>query len=157
MEELIKTSFQTYIDLALFAGLLIALFTAGFIMKTKKMENTKLKIALRVVVCSALVGLWAYHFVYVNAYPISLAYYEYKNNIAEEKVGVIDSMEQEGKDRVRITIDDTDYTIVYSSQKPYANGTKGIKQGDSVRVLVGEHSGYIFDIQKADSKSYAIL
>ena len=152
MGELIKTSFSTYIFVAIFVGFWIVLFTIGLIKKTKKIENNKIKMALRIVICSAITSLWAYFFVYVNAYPISLAYYEYKNNLAEEKIGVIDSIDQDVKDRIHINIDGTVYTMVYSSQKPYNNVTIDIVQGDTVWLLAGENSMYIFDISKVDDQ-----
>lgn len=148
MEELLKTSFYSYAFVALFTGWWVASVSIGIIRLTKKIENNKLQIALRTVICSALIVLWSYFIVYLNAYPISLAYYEYKNNLTEEKIGVVDSIGQDDKDHMHISIDGTKYTVAYSSQKPYANGTKGIKKGDTVWILVGENSMYIFDISK---------
>jgi len=47
-----------------------------------------------------------------------LAYYEYKHDFTEEKIGVVEGIEQDGKDRINIIIDNTEYTMVYSSVSP---------------------------------------
>lgn len=146
MEELLKTSLHAYLSSEMFFGIWVVLFSAIIIVKTKNMESRKLKIALRIIICSVLTGLWAFFCVYKSLYPISLAYYEYQNNLVEEKVGVIESIEQDGKDRILISIDGTIYTMVYSSLKPYNHVTIDIVKGDTVWVLTGEHSLYIFDI-----------
>lgn len=151
MDELLKTTLYLYIFSAIFCGGLIVAFIIGIIKKTRKIENTKIKIFLRILVCGVLTTLWIYHFVYANVYPFSLAYYEYRNSLTEEKVGVIKSIEQDGKDRILVTVDGTVYTMVYSSLKPYKNIDIAFKRGDTVWILIGVHSLFIFDISKVES------
>ena len=148
MYELIKSSFQAYAFAAVFSGLWILLVVYGMFKKTKKIENKKIKTILRFGISGAIVGLWLWHFVYTNLYPISLAYYEYNHNIVEEKIGVINSIEQESKDRINIIIDDTEYTMVHSSESPFVVIGKDIDEEDVVVITFGENSKYIFEVQR---------
>ena len=148
MGELLKTYFLFYIDLMVFEMVWIAGVVIALIKRTKNIEYNMVKITLRIVICSALIGLWAYFIVYRWTYPISLAYYEYKNNLAEEKSGVIDSIDRKNRDYIHIKIDDTIYIMAYNSQDPYNNVTIDIVRGDTVRFVAGEKSKYIFDISK---------
>ena len=108
MYELIKSSLQVYAFAAVFSGLWVLLVVYGTFKKSKKIENKKIKTILRFGISGVLVCLWAWHFVYINLYPISLAYYEYSRNSVEEKIGVINSIEQDGKDRINLIIDNTE-------------------------------------------------
>ena len=121
--------------------------------KTKKIENKKIKTVLRFGISGVLVCLWAWHFVYINLYPISLAYYEYSHNSVEEKIGVINSIEQDGKDRIALIIDNTEYRLVHSSTDPAVIIGKDIAEGDAVRVTFGAKSKYVFDIYKSNTKT----
>ena len=114
--------------------------------KTKDIENKKIKTVLRFGISGVLVCLWAWHFVYINLYPISLAYYEYSHNSVEEKIGVINSIEQDGKDRINLIIDNTEYTMVYSSLNSDDIISRDIDEGDTVKIEFGVKSKYIFDI-----------
>ena len=142
MYELIKSSLRFYAFVAAFSGLWSLLVVYGTFKKTKNIENKKIKTVLRFGVSGVLVCLWAWHFVYMNLYPISLAYYEYNHNFVEEKIGVIDTVEQDVKDRIYLTIDNTEYTMVYSS----ASSAIDIDEGDTVKIEFGVKSKYIFDI-----------
>lgn len=148
MYELIKSSLQTYAFAAVFSGLWILLVVYGMFKKTKKIENKKIKTVLRFGISGVLVCLWAWHFVYINLYPISLAYYEYSRNSVEEKIGVINSIEQDGKDRINLIIDNTEYTMVYSSLNSDDIISRDIDEGDTVKIEFGVKSKYIFDISE---------
>ena len=151
MYELIKSSFQAYAFAAVFSGLWILLVVYGMFKKTKKIENKKIKTVLRFGISGVLVCLWAWHFVYINLYPISLAYYEYNHDFAEEKIGVIDGIEQDGKDRMNLIIDNTEYTMVHSSVSPAVIIGKDIDEGDTVKIKFGVRSKYIFDIYELNT------
>ena len=151
MYELIKSSFLTYAFLAAFTGLWCLLVIYGTFKKTKDTENGIIKAVLRFGVSGVLVCFWAVFFVYMNLYPISLAYYEYNSDFAEEKIGVIDSIELDGKDRMDIIIGNTEYTMVYSSVEPAVIIGKEIDEGDTVKVKFGVRSKYIFDIYKLNT------
>ena len=87
----------------------------------------------------------------MNLYPISLAYYEYNHDFAEEKIGVIDGIEQDGKDRLCLNIDNTEYTMVYSSVKHSIIEDRDIDKGDTVKIKFGVRSKYIFDIYELNT------
>ena len=146
MYELIKSSLQAHAFAAVFSGLWILLVVYGMFKKTKKIENKKIKTVLRFGISGVLVCLWAWHFVYINLYPISLAYYEYSRNSVEEKIGVINSIEQDGKDRIYLNIDNAEYTMVDSSVSPAVIIGRDIDKGDTVKIKFGVRSKYIFDI-----------
>ena len=146
MYELIKSSFQAYASAAAFSGLWILLAVYGTFKKTKNIENKKMKTVLRFSIGSVLICFWIWFFVCVNLYPISLAYYEYSRNSVEEKIGVINSIEQDGKDRINLIIDNTEYTMVYSSLNSDDIISRDIDEGDTVEIEFGVKSKYIFDI-----------
>ena len=146
MYELIKTNFQFYAFAAVFSGLWILSVVHGMFQKTKEIENKKIKTVLRFSICSVLICFWIWFFVCVNLYPISLAYYEYSRNSVEEKIGVINSIEQDGKDRINLIIDNTEYTMVYSSLNSDDIISRDINEGDTVKIEFGVKSKYIFDI-----------
>ena len=146
MYELIKSSFQAYASAAAFSGLWILWAVYGTFKNTKNIENKKMKTVLRFGISGVLVCLWAWHFVYMNLCPISLAYYEYSRNSVEEKIGVINSIEQDGKDRIYLNIDNAEYTMVDSSVSPAVNIGRDIDKGDTVKIKFGVRSKYIFDI-----------
>ena len=146
MYELIKSSFQAYADLAAFTGLCCLQFIYGIFKQTNNIANKKIRTVLRFGISGVLVCLWAWYFVYINLYPISLAYYEYSRNSVEEKIGVINSIEQDGKDRINLIIDNTEYTMVYSSLNSDDIISRDIDEGDTVKIEFGVKSKYIFDI-----------
>ncbi len=148
VEDLLRTSFFTYVIMVVFVGLCMLLFCIGVMKHVNKFDK-KIKVILRIAICSIFIGSWSY-FAVVNAYPVSLAYYEYMNNITEEKSGTVESIVQDGKDRIHININGTIYTVVYSSKNLYNNIATDIFQGDMVKFQVGKHSKYIFDIKKCD-------
>ena len=151
MYELIKSSLQSYAFVAAFSGIWCLLVIYGTFKKTKNVPNKKKKAVLRFGISGALLCLWAWLFVYTNLYPISLAYYEYSRNSVEEKIGVINSIEQDGKDRINLIIDNTEYTMVYSSVSPSIIDDRDIDKGDAVKIQFGESSMFIFDIYKVNS------
>ena len=151
MYELIKDSLQAYSFVAVFSALWILFAVYATIKNTKNIENKKLKTVLRSSISSILICFWIWFFVYVNLYPISLAYYEYNHDFAEEKIGVIDSIEQDGKDRIKLIIGSTEYTMVYSSVSPAFIIGKDFDEGDTVKIKFGVESKYIFDIYKLNT------
>ena len=153
MYELMKTSLCAYASLAAFMGWFVLSFIYGTFKKTRTIESKKIRTALRIGVSTALTCFWLWFDVFVNLYPISLAYYEYNNNLVEEKIGILDNMEIDGKDRMRLILDGTEYTVVYSSIEPYVVVGKDIKEGDTVEIKFGERSKYIFEIRESDAGS----
>ena len=133
MYELIKSSLQAYAFVAAFSGLWILLVVYGMFKKTKDIENKKIKTVLRFGISGVLVCLWAW-------------YYEYSRNRVEEKIGVINSIEPDGKDRINLIIDNTEYTMVYSSLNSDDIISRDIDEGDTVEIEFGVKSKYIFDI-----------
>ena len=146
MYELIKSSLQAYAFVAAFSGLWCLLVIYGTFKKTKNVPNKKKKAVLRFGISGALLCLWAWLFVYTFLYPISLAYYEYSRNSVEEKIGVINSIELDGKDRINLIIDNTEYTMVYSSLNSDDIISRDIDEGNTVKIEFGVKSKYIFDI-----------
>lgn len=153
MDELIRTNLSAYAFVAAFTGLMLLSIISVTFKNTKNINNKKIKTVLRVGISSVLICLWAWHFIYVNLYPISLACYEYNHNIVEEKIGVINSIEQDGKDRIDLIIDNTEYRLVHSSTDPAVIIGKDIAEGDTVRVTFGAKSKYVFDIYKSNTKT----
>lgn len=149
MYELIKSSLLAYTFAAVFSGLWGLLVIYGTFKKTKNTESKRVKTFLRFGISGVLICLWAWHFVYMNLYPISSAYYEYTHDLTEEKVGVIECIEQKGKDRIKVIINHTEYTMVHSSANPLVIIGKDIDEGDTVKFEYGAKSGYIFDIYKS--------
>ena len=82
-----------------------------------------------------------------------MAYHEYKNNSTNEIIGVVESIEQTSRDRVNLFIDDTEYTIVYSNDKPIAKTVNKINKGDVVKIVAGEKSKFVFEIYKSNTSS----
>ena len=146
MYELIKSSLSAYASAAAFAGLWCFLVIHGTFKKTKNTENKKIRTVLRFSVTGVLSGFWLWFFLYVNLFPISLAYYEYNHDSVEEKIGVVESVEQNGKDLIDLVIDNREYRMVYSSVKPFAVIGKDFDEGDTVKIKFGVRSKYIFDI-----------
>ena len=149
MYELIKDNLWAYILTTVLTGAWIVLTICGILSRCT--TNNKPKAILRFCLCGVLTCLWGWYFIYVNLYPISLAYYEINHELTEEKIGVVDVVEQSGKDRVHLIIDDIEYTMVYSSARPYFIVGVDIKDGDTVKIKFGTSSKYIFDIDKADA------
>lgn len=151
VEQLLEKNLETYICLAVFTGLISLLAITGLFKNTIKIENKKIKYSLRMTITLAIVILWSYFYIYVNLYPVSLAYYEYINESTEEKTGIIRNIEQESKDRINIVIDNTEYTMVHSNQnKPF--NSNNIKKGDKVQIQFGKKSKYIFSIYESLSQ-----
>lgn len=150
MGELLKTMFITYAALALFTGCFFGRCIFVVIKKTTNMGNQKLKIALRSVICSVIAIFWLYVFIYMNMYPRSLAYYEYKNDVADETTGTISDITYVNKEIIHIRINNTNYTMAYSSKKPYKGIGTDIDEGDTVKIKFGVNSKYIFDIYESD-------
>lgn len=150
MEGLLKQSFFSYLFLTVFIGVMIIQFCFITEKKTRNIENKNIRTVLCIAICSTLVCFWVYFFAYMKLYPISLAYSEYENNLTEETVGIVDSIAQDGKDRIHLIIDDTKYTMVYNSANMFIDIGKDIAEGDCVKITFGENSKYIFDIYKAN-------
>lgn len=151
MYELIKTNLSAYILITAFMGWWILSVIYGTLKKAKQIENKKIKNLILIGVSTTLLCFWAYFFVYSRLYPISLAYYEYKNDLVKEEIGVIHDIDPKGKDRVHVVIDDIKYTMVHSSVRPYVNIHKDIAEGDTVKIRYGTKSKFIFDIYKANT------
>lgn len=151
MYELIKNSLSFYAFVATFTGLWVLFVVYGTFKKTKNIESKKIKTVVRFGTSCALVCLWAWHFVCMNLYPVSLAYYEYNHDIVEEKSGVINNIEQDVKDRIILIIDNMEYTMVDSSVSPAVIIGRDIDEGDTVNFKFGVKSKYIFDIYKSNT------
>jgi len=147
MENLLRTSCYSYLFVAVFLGIWILLFLKA---SAKKYAQSKVRKTLCTIVCCFLLFFWLYFFVCSGVYPVTLAYYEYNNDLTSKTTGVITNIEQKIKDRIEINIDDQKYFIVYSSQKHYSAMINGLNIGDTVETIYGERSLYIFEIYKAD-------
>lgn len=152
MDKLLETSLYTYIYLTIFIGVIVGLLLINLFWQTKKINTKWIKISVRTTICGVLLGFWTYFFVYRNLYPVSLAYYENKNNLTVDVVGVVESINLVRKDRLYVNIDGTVYVMVYSSQKPYNSITADLVKGKTVYLRVGKHSMYILG-QAADFPS----
>ena len=151
MEELIKTSLLFYLFCTAFMGLWSILVVYGMFKKTKSIENKPLKNILRIGVACILFGLWTWHFVFMNLYPISLAYYEFKHDFTEEKIGVVENVEQRIKDRVYITVDGEKYTMLYNSTDSFAGNNHDTLEGNTVKIKIGKKSKFIFNVSELNS------
>ena len=148
MEQILKDDLLLHILLTLFIGFWIFIVIIGTIRKSKEIENQKVRRILCAAVCSLLIVIWVLFFICHELLPISLAYYEYDHSLTAKKTGVVESISQEGKDRICIVIDNTKYVLVYGSSSPYANICKEIRNGNTVQIQFGKDSKYIFDICK---------
>ena len=146
MEELLKTNFISYAFVTVFSAILFSSLVFGILKKTKKMENKKKKATINFIVSGVIICFWLWFFVYINLFPISLAYCEYNHNFVEEKIGVVENIERDGKDRINIIIDKEEYTIVYSSTNPDVSISSDIDKGDNVKIIFGVNSKFIFNI-----------
>lgn len=142
MEELLKSNCSFYFFATAFAAIWVLSFIYVIFKKTKQCDSQRIKALLRVGVSSILVCLWAYLFVYIQLYPISLAYSEYMTDKIEERICTIDNVEQKSKDRIYITADNTEFTMIPGSIDSFAS----IGKGDTVKITYGEKSMFIFDI-----------
>ena len=148
MGDLIRDNLASYIFITWMSGCGLLAIIHMIFDKTKDMENKKQKRCVRFIISGVFAGLWIWYFVYVNLFPIAMASYEYNHNFCEEKIGIIESVEQSEKDRIDITIDGTEYTMVYGSENPIVIVGKDIREGDTVKFVFGEKSKYIFDIYR---------
>ncbi len=148
MYELIKSYFLSYIFVAAFTGCALVSLIIGVFEKTKNIERKKIKTALRAGISGVLVCLWAWLIVYLNLYPVSLAYYEYNHDITEEKIGVVNDIEQHSKEYMYITIDNVEYRIIHSSANPVFVVGRDIGEGYTVKYKYGAKSKFIFDIHR---------
>jgi len=148
MEELIRTNMISYVFLTAFTGGLLFYSIFGVFKNTENIESKRIKRIIRFIVNGILVCFWIWFFIYINLFTISLAYYEYNHNLVGEKIGVVESLEQDGKDRIKIIIDDEEYTIVHSSVNPFVIIGVDIDKGDNVKIVFGAYSKYIFDVME---------
>lgn len=146
MEELLQNNFFSYLGTTFLVGLWAFYIIWGTFRKTKKMDRTRLKALLRIGVSSVLICIWTFGFVLYLQYPISLAFYEYKNNCIEEKIGVVESIKGERNDRVLLIIDDIKYTAIYNGKQPFIPIGPEIDKGDVVKIKFGKKSKFIFEI-----------
>jgi len=153
MRELITANLTAYVFVALITGFALLSIIHIIFDKTKGIESNKKKRCVRFIISGAFVGLWIWYFVYVNLFPISMAYYEYNHNVCDEKIGVVESIERSEKDRIDITIDGTEYAMVYSSENPIIIVGKDIGEGDTVKFVFGVKSRYIFDMYRLNAVS----
>lgn len=151
MGELIRNNVLAYTFAAALTGLWISLIAYGIFRKTNNIENAKIRTVTRFGIIGVLICFWIWLFIYMNLFPISLAYYEYNCAFVEEKYGVIENIEQDGKDRINIIIDNTEYKIVHSSISPVIILGRDIDEGDTVKIKYGVKSKFIFDIYKSNT------
>ena len=147
METLLRNNFLFYLCAALFLAfcfwrLILALFKA-----TKNVTYKQKKVFLRIFVIGILVCVWIFDFI-VFLFPISLAFYEYKNNSIEEIVGVVDCIEQERNDRVVVVIEGMNYIAIHNTKQPFVPIGSNIDEGDTVKIRYGENSKFIFEISE---------
>lgn len=147
MEELLRENLLNYIGIAIFFFIWILMAIFGIVVKTKKMEVQKIRIAICLTVGSVLMFIFSYFIVYLHLYPIALANFEYNNSLSEETEGVVNSVKIDRNDRVSLFVDGEKYIIVYSNDGPYVNIDKDIKKGDTVKIVFGEKSKYVFGIE----------
>ena len=149
MEELLRFYFLTYSFMTLFVGIVVFQLLFYIIKKSRKKEFSKKQTALYVVLWSACSGFFMWILVYMHLYPMFLAYYEYKNDVVEETVGVIECIEQDGKDRIYVTIDGREYVMAYSSTREIYDMDRRFNEGDTVKIQFGKRSKYIFEISES--------
>ena len=146
--ELLESLFGSYLAVTIFAGVFVSVLCMVIVKKTQEIDRQKIRITLRVTLCSLLVILWGYCFVFAQLYPISLAYYEYKSNTVISTVGTIKSVEID-KDRILLSIDGKEYVLVYNSTAYPYTFTKKLKKGNRVYIEFGKKSKYIFNLDMA--------
>jgi len=153
MHELLRMNLWAYIDFMILSGLFVLLLIRKIFQKTKKTESKRKKLFLRFGIGSILVCFWMWVFIGNFLYPIALAYYEYTNEVTEEKSGTLNGIKQIRNDRISFIIDDTEYSMVYISSETVAVGDdyyieKGevVKVGDTVTITHGKKSRFVFDI-----------
>ena len=145
MKEHLDNSLEFHIVITVFALLVLILSIHGTFKKTKKMENKRIKKVVRLGLITVLVCLWSL-FTYWQLYPYALSNYEYDNNLTEEYIGVVDSIEKKDKETVYVIIDGTKYKMSHSTAKPVFKIGRDFDEGETVKIVYGRKSMYIFDI-----------
>ena len=108
---------------------------------------------MRIGVSGAFVWFVVWHIICMNLFPISLAYLEYKNELTDEYVGVIQHIEQRDKERIYITIDDTEFIIAHNLTEPIFEVGKDFDRGNTVKIEFGEKSKFVFNIYEQSDLS----
>lgn len=155
MEGLLKSLLFDSLYGVVFAMVFIATIIFGVIKKTKNMENKKTKCTLRIVIITLtiILLLWLTVFGKLGFYTVSMACYEYENNITEKADGVVDRITRD-RQCVCIYIDNVRYKIPNSSKNPLIDFEKGlekyIKEGDHINLVYGKQSKIIFEFEKME-------
>ena len=150
MRELLKSNYNAYLGVTTFMGIWVLLLIYSVFKKTRDIAKGKVKNLVVVGISSVLVSAWVYFFIYLNLYPIALANYEYKNDLTKVITGTVSSIEQKGKDRVELVIDNSKYIIVHSSRNPVVDIDRNVTEGDTVSVRIGVKSKFVFCINELD-------
>lgn len=86
--------------------------------------------------------------------PLSLANYEYEQNLVEEREGTIEEVKI-SKDKITLWIDGYKYTMSHSHTEEMSKIEKKVlKRGMPVEFVVGVKSKFIFDIYKKGTSSF---
>lgn len=107
-----------------------------------------MRLLLCFLVLAIFLFVFSYFFIYQSLYPITLAYYEFKNDMATDVTGRISEIYQDGRDRMKITVGEQTYIMVYDKNSVYAEIAGSLSKGDTVTLRVGNKSNYVFDISK---------
>ncbi len=153
MEELFKSLLFDRLLGVVFAIVIITSTIFGAV-KNRKMENKILKNSIRIAVITATAGIliWITVFGNLSLYSISVAYYEYDNDITEEATGVVDKITRD-RECICIYIDGEKYKIPRNKKNPMIDFEKKfdeyIKEGDTINVIYAKRSKFVFEFEMA--------
>ena len=146
MEVLLRNAFWLCLIVTVLAITWLSLFVIGVLKNSKQIESKLMRLFLCFLVLAIFLFVFSYFFIYQSLYPISLAYYEFKNDISYEITGTVTGIVREGRDRVKVIVGGETYTIVYDKSSPFSYIADDISEGDSVTLTVGQKSKYVFDV-----------
>ena len=150
MYEILKNNLQGYLQFTGAIGLICLSIIYVVFNRTKEVKNKKIKNSLRLSISLFLLCLWFYWLVYLLLYPIALANYEYKYDLTEEKIGVLSNIEITRNDRSCLIVGETEYEIVGTGRDPGFRFGRDFKEGDTVKIVYGRKSMYIFEIYEVE-------
>lgn len=148
LNELLRNAFLLYLVVTVFAITWLSLFVIGVLKNSKQIESKLMRLLLCFLVLAIFLFVFSYFFIYQSLYPITLAYYEFKNDMATDVTGRISEIYQDGRDRMKITVGEQTYIMVYDKNSVYAEIAGSLSKGDTVTLRVGNKSNYVFDISK---------
>ena len=134
LTELTYTWFGIFFLLFILVGSFI-----GIAKRIKDLNNKIIRVCVIVVIAAFFIGVSANIIVSVEAIPMITAYNEYKNNNTKEDFGCIDEIIHD-KAKKHIIIDGQKYVLL--------NGLEvNVKEGQSVKIVSGYRSNYIFELE----------